>query len=366
MAETDYKQRKFPSWHIVCTIAIIAILTVAPTVSAKPQHKIVPVKTFKFGCIVFSLDTLEDGNLVAAGGAADHVEYGGSSTGRVSVWDLRTGGRLWRHNTADSVSFVRFLPGGKRLLCIGHGIDEYDAHTGKLLHTMPLKDGYRGVALSADGMYLACIPQYTAMTIVVYDLKTGGITTRLKEEDGFSDSAIAFQTNGRILAVGRGDAVVLINPANGRTVKEISERGYAIQEIAFASDGTTLAVQRNSEGKGGRYSIDLRNTVKGESMRVISPTLVDAARSVSMSPDCEYIAYWWSKDEAYEVGVSSALGGKPRCIFRGAKSDIFVLRFSRDGKLLLAGGDDRVVWVWNMRDIIGDAAAKPKLNTKPK
>jgi WD40 repeat protein len=358
--------------YAASVIALIGAFVVVPICRAQWQRP-APAKVFKLGDIVLSLDATEDGGLVAAGGVMDHVEYGDSSPGRVEVWTARTGKGLWKHESEAAVTLVRFLPGERRLLSVGDEIDEYNATSGRLLRSTPLKHGYGGVALSPDGRFLACVENSLARHAFVYDRKTGKIPIRLSDGRGYRFEPVTFSADSRFLVVGGSahghpadDSLAFIDVVNGGSTKEIKEPGYNIDGAAFSAGGKIAAILRSKVVRYSHFSVDIRSGVNGKSLIASDIPIDGGVGTIAVSPSCKYFAYTLNREASGSVIVRSVSNGTLVRALPVAKYNILNLKFTRDGSYLLAGGDDRVVWVWKMSDIVGEGVSRPKVKAKPR
>jgi WD40 repeat protein len=123
-------------------------------------------------------------------------------------------------------------------------------------------------------------------------------------------SALAFSPDGKTLAVGAYQEVLLWDLANAKLAKRIGvgQIGDFVRAVAFRNNGQWLAVAEGTPyGSGAVKVFDVNN-------------------------------------------------GQPALVFQEPKDAVFAVAFSPDGKLLAAGGVDNVARVWNVdeKKLIGE------------
>jgi YVTN family beta-propeller protein len=147
------------------------------------------------------------------------------------------------------------VPGGSRLVVASTGAAEQalqllDAKTGKLLHSVPVKRSWLGLALSADGSraYLAGAKE---KKIHVFRIESDQLVPEpaipiTTPGDGKKDalpSGLAVSPDGKWLFAARvlADDVAKVDLATGKVVATVAVGKHPYRPV-FAADGKTLAV----------------------------------------------------------------------------------------------------------------------------
>jgi WD40 repeat protein/serine/threonine protein kinase len=251
--------------------------------------------------IVFGLAFSRDGARLAAG-------QGGRSSGKVTIWDARTGrveGTLKGHT--GPVVDVAFSPDGTRLASASHDktATVWDAATWAALRTLATHgDVVNGVAFSPDGTRLATASR--DKTLKLWDAATGRELRTLGGHEG-SVTGLAFSPDGRRLASvgGRGEG---------------------------SSSGPPLGEAKVWEVTTGREILSL-------------PRSADLPYAVAFSPDGRLLA---TAGEGRIVRVWDAATGRERLALRGHDAAVMRLAFSPAGRSLASAGQDRTLRVWDV------------------
>ncbi|MFX1505287.1 MAG: WD40 repeat domain-containing protein, partial [Promethearchaeota archaeon] len=232
------------------------------------------------------------GNLLASCG---HTEF-------VQVWDLTTQENFQNLSLPSGGINLAFSPDGK-VLAVGqfgydHSIDLWNTATWKQLPISPLI-GHTGiiqhVTFSPDGSMLASSCENGK--IILWNLTDGHEILDMTEHNDVVRS-VDFSPIKSILVSGSYDSTIkLWNISNGNLLDTFSDFNYGIDTVVFSPDGTTLAIS-------GGDSIKLWNFAD-----VADPTV------------------------------------KP---LYGHTDLVNSLKFSLDGKLLVSGSDDQLIYIWNL------------------
>ncbi len=159
--------------------------------------------------------------------------------------------------------------------------------------------------------------------------------------------ALAFAPDGKTLAVGRGNRL-LIYGADGEFRRELTDPTLKppaacvslVESATFSPDGKTLAV-----GSYGR--VKLWDVAKGAVARTLTG-FADRVVALAFSPDGALLATGGGAPTADgELRLFDAATGKPIADIRPSHSDtVFGVAFSPDGKHLATGGADKFVKVF--------------------
>jgi WD40 repeat protein len=321
--------------------------------------------------------------------------------GTVTLWDVATRQPLWKHAEKGGVPAVAFAPDG-RLLAIAvydKAARLLDAATGQVVKTLAHPKEVRAVAFSPDGKLLAtaCWDKVAR----VWDVATG---TEQRTFVGHKDRifTIDFSPDGkRLLTVGGDDGAKLWDAGTGAETRTFKHYympcgrfvGDGRWVLTGSYDGTTRLwdVETGKErirfgGTGGVHQLsDAARTLAvcgtGRAISLFDFTLRepnDAERQriralLAKLDDDSYDLREATSKELLEVGflaeaelqraakesksvevrlrarrVRQEILSRPRAVLRGHTDEVEALAFSPDGKLLVSGGKDGTVRLWNV------------------
>ena len=284
---------------------------------------------------VFRVAYSPDGKLLATA----------SQDGTAKVWDTRTGELLRTFfGHGDAVFDVAFNPDGKRVATGGMdgNVRVWEAISGKELLTLPIEGGVSGeapggVAFSPDGMRVA-VAQNGSYAVEVWNAVTGEILLR-KDQSLAPVDDIAFSPDGKLAATGSLNTKAEVwEAATGKLLYTLSGHQESVNGIAFSPDGTRLATA--SWDHTARVW-DL--TPAKES--VFIPIHPPWSQFISYNRDGTRILTDYPVENAAKIW--DGISGKELLTFSGPTARIVATSYSPDGKMAVAGYDDRTIIIWD-------------------
>ncbi|WP_406693499.1 c-type cytochrome domain-containing protein [Singulisphaera sp. Ch08] len=250
---------------------------------------------------IVAVDMTASGERVAAGRA-----------NVVQVYDAASGleiASLGGHK--DIIQSVQFSPDGKRLAAGSYQVVTlWNVPSGGLDktlagHTEPVK----AVAVSADGK--TAFSASPDKTVRVWNLADGKLSRQMNAPAPVL--AIALSPDGKTLALGGQDnGISLLNAADGKLTATLKGHTGPVNRLAFTPDGARLA-SVSSDGSGRIWTLP-----------------PEADLQASKTPD--------------DVKLADPI------VLASHKGPVQALAVTPDGQLIITGGDDATVRLWNVAD----------------
>lgn len=275
-------------------------------------------------------------------------------------------------------STLDWSPDGKFLAVSGilnAEVRVFDVQNKKLSMSLKkLAGGSHGLAYSPDGRFIVASHAFTQMlkgvSVFVWDAKTGALVKSITgpfsiDKPANSVTYLAFSPDGRYLVVGYygnfpypGDNIYLYDATSWTPIrsfgdaKELAEGG-----LIFSPDGRHIAHGTI------RGEIRIWDVATGQLVREIKAH-ADYVESFAYSPDGKRIVsgtatgstkghlnqatgkFVTVKNEE-QVRILGMDGDKPLRIIEGFTTSVRVLVFSREGKYLVSGSDDKTIRIWD-------------------
>jgi WD40 repeat protein len=261
----------------------------------------------------------------------------GFGMGTVATWDMKTGKKtaLYRHQ--GWVYTLAFSDDGRWAASGGadHLIRLWDLRDKRPVARPGLDGPIVSASVSPEGRTLATVTG--AGTLGLWDLPNG---KALPVPEGLQDRlwAIAFRPDGKTLGVVAGRSIRELQLRDRQTGKILSRGGDrpAVQNLAYSPDGTLVATVCEQPGE--------------MAIRSGATCLVQA-----FGPRERFWGAVFAPDGRTMVGLGSPAAislydrsGRLRSSLPGHRGGLLAACYSPDGRLLISGGKDQVVRVWEL------------------
>jgi WD40 repeat protein len=266
------------------------------------------------------------------------VATGSFSDGTIRLWDVGTGKeiRCWEAHRVGSYPksgplSLTFSPDGKTLASGGHDqvLRLWEVSTGKEIRHFREEQqpgSSHHLRFSPDGKTLASMTQNGTVRLWTIE---GEEVRRFQEPDPSSARLrisgaqdLAFSADGKFLAASRGKVIRLWETATGREAHRFEGHTGMVCALAFSPDGRTLA------------SAALPGT----------PLFADSATP-------EFVRLWdvaTGKERRLARDVPDKRGPQTPRQTQPDGRYITALGFFPDGRTLVGGGSDGVIYVWDL------------------
>ena len=186
-----------------------------------------------------------NGSLLLAGGGR------GGASGRVVVWNLKSGQRVIEIGDELDVVLAADISNDQRLIALGGPqkvVRIYSTETGRLVHELRKHtDWIHSLEFSPDGVLLASGDR--AGGLFVWEAWTGREYLTLKGH-GASVTGVSWRSDSNVLASCSDDSTIrLWEMENGGQIKNWGAHGGGTASVEFARDGRILSCGRDRVAK---------------------------------------------------------------------------------------------------------------------
>lgn len=261
-----------------------------------------------------------------------------SRTGRVLLWDARSGGLLstLQGFGASGINSLSFSPNGA-FLSVGSAriVNVIDTQSSKIRHRFSLKNKVDSIAFSKDNQFLAAGTEQGE--IIVWDLATYKERFSIQTSSG-SIRSLAFHPDGKSIAAGfLNHSVTLWKLSEQRKVHTFKGHTAAVMSVSFHPQGTYLL----SAGMDGRVRLWDASTYR----LVRSLSSKGSIWQATFSPQGKYMIASSSWPRTATIWETET--GKKQRELKAQSGWMLSAEFNSQGNLIATAADNGVVTVWS-------------------
>jgi len=287
-----------------------------------------------------------DKSLVASGrGNQLHIYDAGSGKYIRSLYDpnLKTAdGKPAKAAHVSLIASLAFSPDGKYLVSGSfQEISIWDPHTGMLRHKITgFAHEVVAIAVSPDSKLFATgggAPTEDG-EIKVFEAGTWKLITDVK--NGHSDTVygVAFSPDGKKIATASADKFIKVfEVPSGKFIKSFEGHTHHVLDVGWQNDGKLLA------SAGADNTVKIWDYEKGEQARTINAHGKQVTRLVFIGKTPQFATC--SGDQ--QIKFFNAQNGGNTRNFGGNNDFIYTVAVSADGAVVVAGGQEGIVRVYN-------------------
>jgi len=271
--------------------------------------------------------------------------------GAIVSWHIKTGAARWRSNIENLEREIRYSPSGT-ILAVASSVS--DAHwRGELVHIIDDATGRQlrqlevatevcraTFAFSPDGRSLATVCATPVCRLQVWNLATGRLAREVPLSNGFDGMTVEWSPDGKLIAVagGPGGRIQVWESGLGRPALTPGGHDREIAAMTLSNSEELLTTLDESgircewEVKTGR-EVDRELLVKGG---VGARRVAMQSRVTAYLPDDQNVLREWSRERSTDRVRVASVGKDCECI-----------ALSTDGHSIATGHRDGSVVLWN-------------------
>jgi WD40 repeat protein len=209
------------------------------------------------------------------------------------------------------------------------------------------------LAFSPDGSLLAAGGGEASRSgqLTLWNAADGTLVREFPNAHSDTVYGIEFSPDGKFLASAAADKFVKVfNVASGEFVRAFEGHTHHVMDVSWKGDGTSLA------SAGADNAIKVWNVETGEQAR----TIATYTRQVTSLQFVGMQDLFVSSSGDKRVFFHTASNGNPAREFKGSTDYVYRAATNPDGTLVVSGGEDGSVRVWNAADAVEIANFVPQ------